>query len=77
MALFTCEFGTPRRWLQFDTEHDSGLISALLLDEHGTLLASRVLDLAESPLVAKVIAAHAGSGADERIARLLPALFPE
>jgi hypothetical protein len=74
---FACDFGTPPRRLQFDADADVGLISAQLLGPRGDLLASRLLDLAESALIARVMALCAGDAPDEAILRLLPALFPD
>jgi hypothetical protein len=74
---FACDFGVPPRRLQFDADADVGLISAQLLDSQGGLLASRLLNLEESALIAKVMAVCAGDAPDEAITRLLPALFPD
>jgi hypothetical protein len=73
---FACDFGVPPRRLQFDTDADVGLISAQLFDSGGALLRSRLLDLGESSVIAKVMAVCASDVSDEAIAGLLPVLFP-
>jgi hypothetical protein len=73
---FACDFGVPPRRLRCDTDAEVGLISAQLLDSRGGLVASRLLDLEETPLIAKVMAVCVADVPDEAIAELLPALFP-